>query len=106
MVKKDITNMTVEEIAAYLQERKGNEAKERHQKAIAAKVELEEYCQKKYGLTLAQVFTASDKPPSERKQYKHPENGSLYSYSGRGKVPGWLKGSDGKPNAQYEVKSN
>jgi hypothetical protein len=105
MVKKDINNMTVEEIATYLQERKEQEIKDRQEKAIRAKAELEAYCQEKYGLTLAQVFTASDKVQT-RKQYQNPEDKKLYSYSGRGKVPGWLKGTDGKPNPQFEVKSN
>ncbi|KYK47672.1 hypothetical protein A1D31_30110 [Bradyrhizobium liaoningense] len=103
MVKKDISEMSLEEIAAYLQERKENEAKERHAKAIKAKEELEGYCQKKYGLTLAQIFTASDKPPSERKTYKNPTTGETWTYSGRGKVAAWAKGRDGKPNPEYEV---
>lgn len=102
-ISKDINTMSLEEIAAYLQERKEQEARERHEKAIKAKVELEAYCQEKYGLTLAQVYTASDKPLSARKQYQNPETGALYSYSGRGKVPAWLKGQDGKPNSAYEV---
>lgn len=102
---KDISQMTVEEIAAYLKERKENEAKDNWEKAVKAKAELEAYCIKTYNLTLAEIFTTPDKMP-ERKQYKNPQDGSLYSYSGRGKVPAWLKGSDGKPNAEYEVKSN
>ena len=105
MVKTDITKMTVEEIAAFLQEKKQKDVVEKHQKALKAKKELEAYCQEKYGLTLQEVFTVSDKAP-ERKQYKNPENGSVYSYSGRGKVPAWLKGEDGKPNPQFEVRSN
>ena len=105
VMPKDIHNMSVEEITAYLQERKVHEARDRHERAIKAKGELEQYCQEKYGLTLAQVFTASDKMPTQ-KQYKHPGDGSLYVYSGKGKVPGWLKGSDGKPNPAYEVKAS
>ncbi|WP_247498330.1 hypothetical protein [Bradyrhizobium sp. 149] len=100
---KDINSMTLEEISAYLQDRKEQETRERHQKAIKAKAELEAYCQEKYGLSLAQVYTASDKPPSERKQYKHPETGEIWAYSGRGKVAAWAKGPDGKPNPDYEV---
>ena len=103
--KKDISEMSVEEIAAYLKDRKENEAKETWEKAVKAKVELEAYCQKKYGLTLAQIFTTPDKMP-EKKQYKNPQTGELYVYSGKGKVPAWLKGADGKPNQDYVVKSN
>lgn len=105
MIKKDISDMTVEEIAAYLKDRRENEAKEAWERAVKAKAELDAHCQKKYGLTLAQVFTTPDKMP-ERKQYKNPADGSLYSYSGKGKIPAWLKGADGKPNLDYAVKSN
>jgi hypothetical protein len=103
--KQDINSMTVEEIAAYLKARKETEAKDNWEKAVKAKAELEVYCKDKYGLSLAEIFTTPDKMP-ERKQYKNPEDGSIYAYSGRGKIPAWLKGSDGKPNAQFEVKSN
>jgi hypothetical protein len=102
MVKTDITKMTVEEITAYLQEKKQRDVVERHQKAVKAKKELEAYCQEKYGLTLQEVFTVSDKLP-ERKQYKNPQTGEPYTYSGKGKVPGWLKGGDGKPNPEFEI---
>lgn len=105
-ISKDINSMSLEEIAAYLQDRKEQEARERHEKALKAKAELEAYCQEKYGLTLAQVYTASDKPLAERKQYKNPETGEVWAYSGRGKVAAWAKGADGKPNPAYEVKSN
>jgi hypothetical protein len=102
MVKTDITKMSVEEIAAYLQEKKQRDVLERHHKALKAKKELEAYCQEKYGLTLQEVFTVSDKAP-ERKQYKNPADGSIYVYSGRGKVPRWLQGQDGKPNPDYQA---
>ena len=104
MTKTSITRMTVEEIAAYLEQKKQSDVREKHQKALKAKQELGAYCQRKYGLTLQQVFTASDKAP-QWKQYKNPQNGSLYNYSGRGKLPTWLKGPDGKPNKGLEVKA-
>ena len=100
MAKTDITKMTTEEIAAHLQEKKQRDAL--HQKAIKAKRELEAYCQDKYGLTLQEIFTVSVKV-GERKQYRDPHSGDLYTYSGRGKLPAWLRGPDGKPNPQYEV---
>ena len=102
MVKTDITKMTASEIEEYLKEKKAREITENREKALKAKRELEAYCQEKYGLTLQQVFTVSGKIP-ERKQYKDPHSGALYTYSGRGKVPAWLRGADGKPNPQYEV---
>ena len=72
---------------------------------MKAKAELEAYCLKKYGISLAAIFTASAdaKGPTN---YRNPENGSIYTYSGRGKVPGWLQGPDKKPNPAYEVRSN
>jgi len=103
VAKQDINEMSIEEIASRLQERIEQEAKEKRAKALAAKAELEEYCQKKYRMSLAYIYTISDKEPT-RRQFKNPADGSIYSYSGRGKVPGWLKGPDGKPNVQYEVK--
>jgi hypothetical protein len=42
----------------------------------------------------------------ERKTYKNPADGKLYTCSGKGKVPGWLKGVDGKPRPDLEHKSN
>jgi DNA-binding protein H-NS len=99
MVRTDITKMTEEEIAVHLQERK----QQGIQKILKAKKELEAYCQEKYGLTLQEIFTVSDKVP-ERRQFKDPHSGDIYTYSGRGKVPAWLRGPDGKPNPQYEVK--
>lgn len=99
---KDINSMTVEEIAAYLENRKEQEVRERHERAVRAKGELESYCQEKYGLTLAEIFTTPEKMP-ERRQYQHPQTGEVYAYSGRGKVPTWLRGADGKPNTAYEV---
>jgi hypothetical protein len=103
MVRTDITKMTAAEIAAFLQEKKQRDGQEKHARALKAKKELEAYCQAKYGLTLQQVFTVSDKVP-EHRQFKDPHSGDLYTYSGRGKVPAWLRGPDEKPDPQYEVK--
>jgi hypothetical protein len=86
MAKTDINKLTVAEIAAFLQEKKQRDGREKHQRALKAKKELEAYCQEKYGLTLQEVFTFSDKAP-EHRQFKDPHTGELYTYSGRGKVP-------------------
>jgi hypothetical protein len=104
MTKTSINRMSLEEIAAYLERRKQRDIQEKHQKALKAKKELGAYCQRKYGLTLQEIFTASDKAP-EKKLYRNPDDGSIYSYSGRGKLPGWLKGPDGKPNKSFEVRA-
>jgi DNA-binding protein H-NS len=48
-------------------------------------------------VTLAYVFTASDKPAS---QYCNPATGDVCS--GRGMKPTWLKGYE----AEYQVKAN
>ena len=51
----------------------------------------------KEGVTLAHIFTASDKAPVS---YRCPSTGDVYS--GRGKKPTWLKGHE----ADYLVKAN
>lgn len=104
MTKTNINRMSLAEIAAYLEQRRQRDVQEKQNKALKAKKELGAYCQRKYGLTLQEVFTASDKL-HEWKRYKNPRDGSLYSYSGRGKLPAWLKGPDGKPNKELEVKA-
>lgn len=102
MVKTDITQMSAQEIREFLHRKEEEAAKQLRENVAKWKEELEAYCQKKYGVSLATIFTASSKP-RDLKQYKHPQTGETYTYSGRGKVPGWLKGADGKPNPQYAV---
>jgi DNA-binding protein H-NS len=106
MVKTDITQMTAQEIKEYLQQREQEAAKQLQQNAAKWKEELEAHCQKKYGVSLASIFTASSNPPKEPRKFKDPHSGHFYTYSGRGKVPAWLRGPDGKPNPQYEIISN
>src|SRR5215467_553610 len=103
--KTDISQMTDAEIAEYMKQRKVAQAALVREKGVKAKAELEKYCLQKYGISLAAIFTASANGVGP-KTYKNPENGSLYTYSGRGKVPGWLQGADKKPNPAYEVRSN
>src|SRR5215471_16232525 len=105
MAKTDITQMTESEIQEHLKLRKLEQAKVLREKGEQARKDVEAYCQKKWGLTLAQVWMAGGNFP-EPKTYKNPANGSLYTYSGRGKVPEWLQGADKKPNPTYEVRSN
>lgn len=102
---KDISQMTDTEIKAYLEQRKIAQAQLVREKGVQAKAELEQYCLKKYGISLAAIFTASTNG-SGPKQYKNPQTGASYTYSGRGKVPGWLKGADNKPNPAYLVSTN
>lgn len=99
--------MSDEEIMEFLKQRKIEKQKLAAEKGQQARKELEAYCQKKYGLTLQQIYTASGKT-QELKTYKNPNDPDAkpYTYSGRGKVPGWLKGVNGKPRAEYEVKAN
>jgi hypothetical protein len=103
--KTDISQMTDTEIAAYLQVRKAEQAKLVRENGVKAKAELEAYCLKKYNMSLAAIFTASanGKGPTT---YKNPTTGEIWTYSGRGKVAAWAKGADGKPNPNYEVRSN
>ena len=109
---RDITTMSAGEIEAFLKEKKAEQARIAAQRGVEVRKELEAYCEQKYGLTLAQVFMASSNSKGPR-TYKHPTTGSLYIYSGRGKVPDWLHTNPGgkakgdkKPNPQYEVRTN
>ena len=100
----DITQMTETEIQEYLQQRKAEQAKLVALKGKEARKDVEAYCLKKHGLTLAQIWMAGSNIVS--KTYRNPADGKDYTYSGRGKVPEWLKGADNKPNPAYEVRSN
>jgi hypothetical protein len=100
----DITQMTASEIEDYLRQRKLEQAKIAAEKGKEARKDVEVYLQKKWGLTLAQVWMAGSNIVA--RTYKNPANGQTYTYSGRGKVPAWLKGPDDKPNPAYEVRSN
>ena len=102
--KTDITQMTQTEIEEYLKQRKIQQAKIAQEKGKEARKDVEAYLQKKYGLTLAQVWMAGSNIVS--RTYRNPADGKEYTYSGRGKVPDWLKGHDNKPNPAYEVRSN
>jgi DNA-binding protein H-NS len=102
---KDISAMTDAEIAEYLKARKAEQAKLVAAKGVQAKKELEAYCLKTYGISLAAIFTSSENA-SAPKTYRNPGNGENYTYSGRGKVPTWLKDDQGKPNVAYLVKTN
>ncbi len=99
--KTDITQMTQSEIEDFLKQRKIQQAKVAQEKGKEARKDVEAYLQKKYGLTLAQVWMAGSNIVS--RTYKHPTTGETYVYSGRGKVPVWLKGTDNKPNPAYLV---
>jgi len=104
-VRTDISKMTDGEIKEYLEQRKQLQAKLVREKGVAAKAELEKHCMEKYGISLAAIFTSSANGTGP-KTYKNPEGGALYTYSGRGKVPGWLKGPDNKPNPAYLHQTN
>src|SRR5258706_9047586 len=99
--KTDITQMSAAEIEEFLKQRKQEQAKLAALKGAEARKDVEAYCLKTHGLTLAQIWMAGWF--SEPKTYKNPASGETYTYSGRGKVPAWLKGPNDKPNALYLV---
>lgn len=99
MAKTDITKMTEDEIKQYLQNRKEEQARLVREQGVKARAELEVYCQEKYNMTLAQIFTATNRAPKPSKQYRNPSDGTVYTYSGRGKLPGWVK-------PEFEVQAN
>lgn len=102
---RDIVQMTDLEIQEYMKERKAQQAQMIAQKGKEARKDVEAYCQKKWGLTLAQVWMAGDNYQGP-KTYKNPANGETYVYSGRGKVPVWLQDQNKKPNSAYLVQTN
>jgi hypothetical protein len=104
---KDISQMTSQEIVAFLKQREQDEAKAVKENGVKFKSELEAYCLKKYNMSLGAIFHA-DKKVLEHKIYKNPETGSLYTYKGKGKVPKWLwiSDKDHKPNSAHEHRSN
>jgi DNA-binding protein H-NS len=101
----DVSTLSVADIEALLRAKKEEQAKIAAEKGLEARKDVERYLQEKWGLTLTQVWMANGKP-SVKKTYKNPADGKTYTYSGKGKVPAWLKDSNGKPNPAFEVKSN
>jgi DNA-binding protein H-NS len=83
--------------------RREAEARKVQEDGLRIKEELEGYCIKTYGLALRSIYMASKKAP-EKKTYKNPEDGKLYVYSGKGKVPKWLWINDAnhKPNPRLK----
>jgi hypothetical protein len=65
-------------------------------KCLALRPEFEKLAQEK-GVTLAHIFTATDKVPTT---FKDPATGAVYL--GRGKKPAWLVGKE----TEYEVRTN
>jgi len=55
----DITAMTDNEIAAYMQQRKAQQAKMIAEKGKEARKDVENYCQQKWGLTLVSRIRSS-----------------------------------------------
>jgi hypothetical protein len=55
-------------------------------------------------MSLAMVWMSGRAPTGM--QYRNPENGTIYTYTGFGRCPAWLTGPDGKPNPEYEVATN
>src|SRR5258706_1448539 len=98
----DINTMTDAEIDAFRAQRKAEQAKLVAAKGKEARADVEKYLQTKWGLTLAQVWMANSNAVGP-KTYLNPETKQTYTYSGRGKVPTWLKGANGKPNPAYLV---
>ena len=103
---KDITKMSAAEIEVYLAERKAEERKQALEKGEQARRELADYCQSKYGLSLKALGLSYKQPSKLAGTYKHPESGELFTYSGFGKVPAWLKGADKKPRQDYRHLAN
>jgi hypothetical protein len=88
--KTDITSMTEAEIKEYLTQRKVQSLALQREKGVEARKDVEAYCLKKHGMSLAMIFTATRKAP-QLQSYRNPKDGTTYIYSGRGKLPAWCK---------------
>ena len=84
MAKIDIDELSVEQIQNMLKEKKKREADKLSEQGEKIRGELDAYCQKTYGMSLAAIFTAG-----KRSQYANPANKSEV-YNGRGKPPKWF----------------
>jgi DNA-binding protein H-NS len=81
----DATKMTYAQLMALAAQRKAEEAKRVAEQGVKIRGEVEQYVQLKYGLSLAQIFTASAKTPTV---YTDPKTGK--TWSGRGRQPAWV----------------
>jgi DNA-binding protein H-NS len=100
-----LAKLSVQDIEQLLRNKKQEQARVAAERGKEARKDVEDYIAKKWGLTLAQVWMAGDNYQGP-KTYLNPANKETYTYSGRGKVPAWLKDEHGKPNQAYLVKSN
>ena len=97
----DLSQLSVADIEQLLKNKKAEQSRIAAEKGVEARKDVEAYCLKKHGLTLAQIWMAGWF--GEPKTYRNPKTNETYSYSGRGKVPERLKGADGKPRADLIV---
>jgi hypothetical protein len=57
--------------------------------------ELEDYCLKKYGMSLASIVSSTRKAPTP-KTFVNPQTNEEYTYPGKGAYPDWLKRDEAK----------
>jgi hypothetical protein len=98
MTGTDYENLTSKELKALAATQEANEKRQLAKRGVKIRKEVEAYVKDKYQLTLAQVFTASDKPPVS---YKCPTTKVVWH--GIGKRPVGLKGLSKDAMQQYLV---
>lgn len=96
-----LSQLSIADIEQLLKTKKQEQTRLAALKGAEARKDVEKYCLDKHGLSLAQIWMAGWF--SEPKTYRNPKTGESYTYSGRGKVPEWLKGADGKPRADLAL---
>ncbi len=92
---KNILTMSIEEIQSYIDQRKQNARELLKKNGAQWRREIDSYCLEKYGVSLVDVWTATDKAPKTREipyPLGHPKFGEVYTYCGRGKLPNWAQG--------------
>lgn len=94
----DYENLTSKELKALAAKQEAKEKRQLAKRGVTIRKEVEAYVQEKYKLSLAQIFTASDKPPVS---YKCPQTNVIWH--GMGKRPVGLQKLSKDALKQYLV---
>jgi len=101
MSGSDYEKLTSKELKALLEKQEAKEKAELAKRGVAIKKEVETYVKHKYGLTLAQIYQATDKEPDS---YRCPTTGIVWN--GKGKRPIGLKSLTKEQLKQHKVDAN
>lgn len=89
--RKLLNELSLKDLKKMVEQKEREEKDKLAERGLAIKQEVEAYVQKKYGLTLQQIFTASSKPAKRPLLYVNPETQEMFWYRHRGRLPDWVK---------------